>query len=460
MKVILPILILIGAFFLAKYFIATGPEAKKKPFVERLPVIEVTSLKPENYTVKLKASGIVRAGTQTNLVSEVSGRILKISDSFNEGSYFTEDQTLLTIDSSDYKNILAITSSDIAGSRASLDQLAAEENSIKRSFKLAQNNLRLGKAEVSRKRNLWNKKLIARSVLDAEEQKLIQLQQKQEDLQGKLNSFKSRKLAIESKINATLARQKQERLNLSRTTIKTPYSGRVLQKNVDIGQFVSKGTALGIIYATDFVYVDLPLSLNQYELLGIPETFQNKSASTQKLPKVNFSSTNSRKQSTWEGQVVRTSAALDSESRQIKVIARIENPFVAKAGVSAPVRIGQYLDADINGKTFTNVYVLPAGSVRQNKEVLLYKNGKVHVVPVEVLVNTSRQTIIRSAEEIENELLIMTSLNQATEGMKVITLEEKKNNLKKKNKKKSDKKKPKKSDVISLKHTKHLIGTS
>ncbi len=432
----MPILLLIGAFFLAKYFIATGPEAKKKPFVERLSVVEVIPLKSQDYSVNLKASGIVRAGTQTNLVSEVSGRIIKISDSFSEGSYFNKNQTLLSIDASDYKNALAITASDIDGNKALLDQLKVEEKSTKRSYNLAKNNLGLGKAEVSRKSNLWKKKLIARSVLDAEKQKLIQLQQRVEDSLGKLNAFTSRRLAIESKINATLARQNQERLNISRTIIKTPYSGRVLQKNVDIGQFVSKGTALGIVYATDFVYVDLPLSLNQYELLGIPETFQNKSASTQKLPKVTFHSTNSRQQSLWQGQVVRTSAALDSESRQIKVIARIDNPFVAKTGVSAPVRIGQFLDADIKGKTFRNVYVLPAGAVRQNKEIMLLKSGKVHIVPVEVLVNTSKQTIVKSKENIEGESLITTSLNQATQDMKVITLEQQQEKLKKMNNKK------------------------
>lgn len=449
MKAILPILILVGAFFLAKYFIATGPEAKKKPFVERLPVVEVITLKPEDYSVNLKASGIVRAGTQTNLVSEVSGRIIKISDRFKEGSYFNKNQTLLTIDAADYKNALAITASDIAGNKALLDQLKVEENSTKRSYNLAKNNLGLGNAEVSRKSNLWKKKLIARSVLDAEKQKLIQLQQRVEDSLGKLNSYTSRKLAIESKINATLARQNQERLNISRTTIRTPYSGRVLQKNVDIGQFVSKGIALGIVYATDYVYVDLPLSLNQYELLGIPETFQNKSASTLKLPKVTFHSTNSRQQSLWQGQVVRTSAALDSESRQIKVIARIDNPFIAKAGVSAPVRIGQYLDADLKGKIFRDVYVLPAGAVRQNKEIMLLKSGKVHIVPISVLVNTSKQTIVKSKENIEGESLITTSLNQATQDMKVITLEQQKEKLKKMNNKKEKNEKAEKTSYIS-----------
>lgn len=441
---------MIGAVLFGKYLIETGPEAKKKPFVERLPVVEVMELKSQNYTVTLKASGLVRAGIETTLIAEVSGRILQISDIFSEGSYFEKNQTMLSIDSSNYDNALSISNSDVAGNRAALSQLVEEEKSTKRSHKLAQKNLRLGKSEVSRLRKLWNKKLIARSQIDAEEQKVNQLQQRLEESQGKLNTFKSRKLAVKAKINAALSRQKQERLNLSRTIIKTPYAGRVLEKKVDIGQFVGTGTSLGKIYATDFVYVDLPLSLNQFELLGITENFQNNHSETQALPKVVFTSTNSRNNGTWVGQVVRTSAALDADSRQIKVIARIDNPFVAKADVKTPVRIGQYLSAKITGRTFKDVYVLTSAAVRQNREILLLKDGTIHIVPVDVIFNTSKSAIVRPVEKIQGEQLIVTSMNQATEGMKVITVEQQQEKQQKQKNKKNKELSDAKSNITKL----------
>ncbi len=264
LKVIIPVLVLTGAVFLGKYLLGSGPEAKKKPFVERSPVVEILTLKPQDYTVTIKASGIVKAGTQTNLVSEVSGRIVGLSEDFKAGNYFNKNKVLITIDKANYENSLAIVKGDVAASRATLNQLNTEEKSIKRSYQLARKNLSLGKKEVNRLRGLWAKRLIARSALDIEEQKINQLQQKLEDLQGKLDTFKSRRQATDAKIDATLAREKQERLNLSRTTIKAPYEGRVLEKNVDVGQFVSMGTLLGKVYATDYVEVDLPLSLSRY----------------------------------------------------------------------------------------------------------------------------------------------------------------------------------------------------
>jgi multidrug efflux pump subunit AcrA (membrane-fusion protein) len=427
-KVILPIILLAGVIFLGKYLIGTGPEAKKRPFVERSPVVEVVKLKPQSYTVTITASGIVKAGTQTNLVSEVSGRVLKISEKFQEGSYFNKNEILLTIDQENYKNALAIVASDVAANRALLTQINEEEKSSKRSYQLARKNLALGKKEVNRLRGLANKKVIARSVFDTEQQKTNQLQQKLEDLQGKLNTFKSRKQATRAKIEASLAREKQERLNLSRTTIKAPYAGRIFEKNADIGQFVSKGAVLGKIYATDYVEVDLPLSLQRYELLGLPEAFKNQSINAESFPKVIFRNPNSLHNTEWQGRIVRTSAALDANSRQISVIARINNPFDApsntQSGQSSPLRIGQYIEAKINGKTFKNVYVLPSIVVRQNKEILILENNKIHVVPITALWNTQNETIIRADEDIAGKQLVSTNLTQATEGMKAITVEQ------------------------------------
>ena len=128
-KIIIPILVLAGAIFFGKFLIATGPEAKKRLFVQRLPVVEVTPLKAEPYTVYIKASGIVTAGTQSNLVTEVSGRIVSISDNFNEGSYFDKDEVLIQIDKANYLSAIEIAKSEVAVNRASLKQIQAEEKS-------------------------------------------------------------------------------------------------------------------------------------------------------------------------------------------------------------------------------------------------------------------------------------------------------------------------------------------
>ena len=424
LKVIFPILVLIAAGFLGKYLIETGPEAKKRPFVQRLPVVEILPLKAQPYTVFIEASGVVTAGTKTNVVAEVSGRITSISDNFKEGSYFDKDEILLEIDKSDYLSAIEIAKSDVSVNRANLKQLEAEQKSNLNSIKLAKRNLAIGNKELARVRALFKRRTLSRSAVDVEEQRVNQLQQSLQNIQGSQSTFASRKSAIIARINSSKARVKQESLRLKRATIKAPYAGRILKKNVDIGQFVPTGSMLAETYATDFVNVELPLSLNQYELLGMPEAFRNKKIKKAELPTVILTNPDSIKKDNWQGTVVRTGAALDAQSRQLNVIVRVDNPYDERQGISSPIRIGQYLKAKIKGRTFDNVYVLPPSSVVYNREIRLLEEGKIKIFPIEVIWNSTDATVVKASENIESKNLILTSLTQAVNGMPVLTIEQ------------------------------------
>ena len=64
----------------------------------------------------------------------------------------------------------------------------------------------------------------------------------------------------EANLLQALAEVKQAKVKLARTSIRAPYAGMVTKKNIDIGQYVTLGSRLGEIFATDFVEVRLPLT--------------------------------------------------------------------------------------------------------------------------------------------------------------------------------------------------------
>ena len=387
-KIILPLLVIAVGIGVGKFLIATGPEAEKQPSEARPVIVEAQPLKLRDYQVTVNASGIVQAQTQTNLVAEVSGKVLEISADFQEGGYFDKNATLLKLDSSNYTNAITIAEGDLAQKQLTLQEQQAQA-------KLAQRD--------------WN-------LLDGNASR------PQSDLAARRPHI----AAAQAAINAADAKLQQEKLNLNRTRITAPYRGRVQEKRVDVGQYVTPGTVLGVIYATDAVEVHLPLSLAQYALLNIPEAFRNKAADAALMPKVSFRPTAGNLQDTWQGQVVRSSAALDEKSRQMTVIARIDNPYEAREGVSAPLRIGQYVSAAIQGKLFNNVYVLPSSAVRQGKEILLLQDGKVAVKPIELVWSTESEMVVRSEADLNDKRVITTPLPQATDGQAVQVAGEKK----------------------------------
>ena len=76
--------------------------------------------------------------------------------------------------------------------------------------------------------------------------------------------------AAKANLAAGEAQVEKAELDLSRTRLIAPYDGRVISKQVDVGEFVNRGQALGRIHALDSAEVRLPLSAKQIRYLALP----------------------------------------------------------------------------------------------------------------------------------------------------------------------------------------------
>lgn len=532
LKILLPFAVLGSGLWFADYLMNSAPEAPKRPPVDRTPVVEVQTFAPRDYTVMIRASGTVKARTQSNLVTEVAGKVMSLASQFKEGGYFEKGDILLTLDDTNYRDSLKIVDSSIAANQASLRQLDVEEQNIRNSIELternlanaqknlqlaqqnrrnvdrqapsiqntraltqqniglvqqnlqlaqrnlglAQKNLNIAKQELGRAQKLWDQRLIPRTEVDAAQQKVVQqeqaivqlqqsivqqqqsivqqrqqlensqkeeiqydqstvqqdqqvLQQQQavnqqlqsiENLKGQLATFETKRESLQANIESNKTQRLQQERNLERTKLIAPYSGRILQKNVDIGQYVSANNVVAIIYAADYVEVDIPLTLAQYGLLDLPT---GRNVNRDAYPKVELTLPFGQNKQRWVGQVTGTRASLDSQSRQITVVARIDQPF-AGSGLET-LKIGQFLTAVLPARTLSNVYVVPPVTVRQNRDILVMRESKVKVVPIETLWTNEEELVIRPQEPLTDPV-ILTPLAQASEGMPVTLMGQKK----------------------------------
>ena len=163
----------------------------------------------------------------------------------------------------------------------------------------------------------------------------------------------------------------------------------------------------------------MQLTLDQYALLDMPDAFAGEELDLTSQPVVEFSVPFGKEEQNWTGFVTGTRASLNEQSRQITVVARIDNPYERREGRNTTLKIGQYLNASIEGRTFEDIYVLPPGAVRQNRDVLQMRDNKVHIAPVKVIWSTEGEVVVTSEEDLQDAPIIITSLGQATEGMKV-----------------------------------------
>ncbi|MEX2579120.1 MAG: efflux RND transporter periplasmic adaptor subunit [Verrucomicrobiales bacterium] len=330
-RILAPLVIVAAAGLLAWYFVVSRPEPKSFAMPPQIVKVDATRLEPEPFQVFLQTQGTVRPRTTSNLIPEVSGRIVEISPNFREGGFFEKDETLVTIDPVNYETALVVAESAVAEAKTALSE---EEV---RAGQAAENWRRLGK-------------------------------------QGEPSDLAARKPQLElarANLRAAEAQVEQAKRDLERTEVRAPFSGRILEQNVDVGQVVSSSTQLGRAFATDVMEVRLPLTNRQTSFVELPERFRN-DGEVRKGPEVFLTGGIGRDIGHWTGRLVRVDSSIDEMSRQLFVVAEVEDPYRRREGnESAPLKIGLFVDALIKGEVLEDVFVLPRQAVRVGGEVVL-----------------------------------------------------------------------------------------
>jgi RND family efflux transporter MFP subunit len=219
------------------------------------------------------------------------------------------------------------------------------------------------------------------------------------------------------------ARSQLERatVDLQRTVIRAPYAGRVLEQSADVGQFVSVGSTLARIYAIDFVEIRLPLSTRELELVDLPERFRDDDVATPPIETpVLIEADIGRKTHRWEGRIVRVGGAIDTQSRQLFVVAQVDDPYARGPEGRPPLRIGQFVGARIQGRPLADVFVLPREALREGGEVLIVdKESRLQRRPVTV-VWSDGETAVISDGLADGDVVTLTSLSVAASGSEVL----------------------------------------
>ena len=372
-------LIIVGSVLgIALVFIAllviTRPQADKRPIPETVVKVDVTQVAPSAYPVLVTTSGTIQADTRGNLVAQVRGEIVKVAESFRSGGSFEEGEVLIEIDPRDYTAELSQASAAVSQAQATYSQEQAFARQAAKDWERLGNS---GEAP----------DLVLR---------------------------KPQLAAAKAQLDSANARFETAQLNLSRTKITAPYTGRIIERNAALGQYVSIGTPLAEVFATNLVEVRLPLSQTEFSQLGLDGAFTN-------ADKNDFGVTLSTQLGTqthsWEAVLTRADSTFDLNTRQIDVFARVIDPF-SNDGSKPPLKIGQFVNATIKGQTLENVVVIPNKALREGSYVFVSQDKTLVRTPVSVAWQDDQNALIESGLN-TGDLVVTTSLNSTLAGAKV-----------------------------------------
>ncbi|WP_111977978.1 efflux RND transporter periplasmic adaptor subunit [Algibacillus agarilyticus] len=371
-KKIIPIAILAGTALVAFFIFSNPPQTKRQPADRGNKLsVSVQQLKAQDIPVVINSFGRVQPRTEGVLIAQVSGQIKQVSPNFRAGGFFKQNEVLLTLDDRDHiANVKIAQANLLSAQQKQLEEQAKSELALI-------DWQRLGKGKEANALVLRKPQLavVKANVLSAE---------------------------------AQLAKAE---LALERTKIIAPYDGRILSKKVDVGQVVTSNAQLADIYATDYVEVRLPIKNADLNLLVLPES---SSASADRLA-VEFTSSIST-QKVWQGTLVRTEGAINTESQQLYVVAQINAPYQNKNEQS--LKIGEYVSAKIQGKMINNAISIPNNTLYQGTYVFTVKDDVLQRKDVLLLWQNSQYAIVKSGLQAD-EYLVTTPLGQVTSGTRV-----------------------------------------
>ena len=356
---VLGILILVVAFSLSKS-IANGNPPTRKEAGKVVKDVYYVEVKNNVYNVQIPSNGVLEAYQRIKVTARVQGLMQTISPLFKSGQAYKKGQTLVQIESSEFR-------SNVISQRASLYNLITS----------VLPDLELDFPEAY---EIWKAFLLQFDV----EQTVPALPAMEENV----------RLFISGRgiISSYYALQNLEK-SLTFYSIKAPFDGVLVAANVTEGSLIRPGQELGDFIAPDHYELKVALPKSYVEKIAVGASVELKSIDTQK---------------TYPGKVARINAKVTTQTQSVEVFIRVSNPELKE---------GMYMESQIGALEFENVFSIDRGLLDGDQQLYLIEKNQLQLKQVKVVHFTETDAIVSGLTD--GQLLIAQPIIGAYQGMEV-----------------------------------------
>ena len=369
-QIIIPIVILAAGIAAMAVFSSMKKPPEEKVEVDNTPIVAVSDISVTPMTLEVNSYGMVTPKYETELIAQVNGEIVELSETFLRGGFVKKNQLLARIDPNDYQAALIDAQAAMATARAALETEVAQGKVAEREWK---------------------------QITDTSPTEL---------------SLRKPQLAQElARVKAAQASVLRAERNLERTEIRAPYDAMINSRNIGLGSFVSIGTKIGHVLATDTAEIRLPVADNQLEFLA------NQGVNAQ----VNLFGKYAGKETQWSATIKRNEGVIDNKSRMGYLVAELNDPYQLNNKTEqniTPLRFGSYVNAKIVGNNIAQATSVPRHLVVNGKVAILDSDSRLHYVAIDIVRQQGSNVIVANGL-IEGDRLIVSALDYPVDGMKL-----------------------------------------
>jgi RND family efflux transporter MFP subunit len=393
-------------------------ETPDRQTVEQLPPgVRVIEVHPETQQMVVEAFGTVAPRCMVKVAAEVAGRIERMDPAFREGKKIVEDRAIIEIDRRAAILDRAAAKARVARAEAEIDYLKRDIENLSSDLTLAESNMGLAAKELERLRALNQREFASKTSLDKAEQQYLAARIQVQATRNRLAL--AGPLMAQQQAALALARNDVEKVDLvlEKSRILVPFTGFVLSRLVEQGDYVNPGQILGSVYRAGALDVDVRIPLG--ELRWIQPLFDRGQLPEARVTMANAAPHDSR---VWPARVARIMAEIDDQTRTLPMTLEIlpdkgpesgnpDNPLMT-------LKPGAFVRCRIVGKRFDDVYVLPRHLMHTGDRVYVVKDGRLEIRQVSVLRKFNDQVCVDSGLS-PGDCIVSSPLPGAYDGMAV-----------------------------------------
>jgi multidrug efflux pump subunit AcrA (membrane-fusion protein) len=423
--VILPLIVILAVVLVVVKTKSKSPiEHEELGFPTK--TVEVITARKIPFRARSTAYGNVEPAVLMQAKSEVSGKISYMHPALKNGGNLSQGTVALRVEPTTFEFSLNQSKAALTGSQSALVQLEVEERSTRTSLEIAKRNLEVGKMELGRLLSVWEKKLISRSVVDAEEQKVLQLTQQVEDLQGKLTGFDSRRTATQAQITQSESQLAQSQDTLGRTEVIIPFDSVIGDVFVEKGEFTSIGSILFEASGVQAVEINAQMPTRQFRplFMGVsdqPMSVRNPAELQSALFQMRLEARVSLvghegNTAKWQGELLRIGDSIDPTRDTLGVVIAVNNPYAGVVpGKRPPLLKGMYTSVELYAPA-REMMVIPRKAIHQGRIYVANSANELEIREVKVLHRQGRLVILEAGVD-EGERIIITDVIPVIEGL-------------------------------------------
>lgn len=311
---------------------ANAPQPEEKQSLQTEPTVKVENIFPTNHQVVISSYGELAPLERTLLSAQVSGEVTSWHPNFVPGGVVKRGEVLFSLEKDNYEAEVLQAEANLASAQAALIEEQA-------------------KAKVAERQA---KKLSDKQITD-------------------LYLRKPQVLSARASVKSAQAALKRARRDLDNCQVVAPYDALVVSRDIGVGQFVSAGAQVATLNNIEAAEIRIPIA--GFDSAFLPDQISGIEASVIQSGITNI---------TRQGHIARDLGLVDSSTRMINLIVRIDDPYSVNSDLPS-LKFGSYVQVHFAGRSLKHIYRLPQELVNNRTVWVVNQDNQLEPKIVNVL---------------------------------------------------------------------------